>query len=209
MIGMLKINTYSGGVMKQIKHIAIAMTLLVTTGLFITTKKIDGRTKNKGKEMSQKEPHIDIDINARKISIKILNKLLADEFVLLVQTLNYHWNIVGPQFNDYHKLFNDQYNAIFEIIDGVAERTRSIGGVALGTMAQFIKESHLKEDSTIPAPKEMVKKLLAQHESLIRALRKGVNETAIDDRDMGTNNHLTDVLEKHEKMSWMLRSLTE
>lgn len=156
------------------------------------------------------EPDIDIKEKDRALSADVLNRLLADEYVLLVKTLNYHWNLVGPEFHDYHILFDGQYKMIFELTDQVAERTRSIGGIALGSMAEFIKNSGLKENSgDIPAPQEMVANLLRDHEALIKSVRDGIAVTGQDNRDMGTNNFLAGLIEKHEKAAWMLRSLLE
>ena len=61
------------------------------------------------------EPH-------RQGVVGILSRLLADEYLLYTKTRNYHWNVVGPQFNDLHKFFEAQYEAIDEFIDEVAER---------------------------------------------------------------------------------------
>ena len=161
--------------------------------------------KSHGKQ-TDPEPKIGITKADRKVSVDILNEVLANEFVLLLQTLNYHWNLVGPQFNDYHKLFNDQYTMIFGFTDTVAERIRVVGGIAIASMSELVKISSLKEDTgDIPEPTEMVKNLLKQHEALIVVLRQGIDATT---KDMGTNNFLTDLIEKHEKMAWMLRSLT-
>jgi len=156
------------------------------------------------------EPNIGISKKDREISIDILNGILADEFVLLIQTLRYHWNLVGPEFNDYHKLLDGQYRQIFDMIDDVAERVRKVGGISLGAMAEFMKNSQLKEDTgDIPAPREMIRRLLDQHEGLIRSIRDGINKTGEKNRDMGTNNFLCELIEKHEKIAWMLRSLAE
>jgi starvation-inducible DNA-binding protein len=156
------------------------------------------------------ELNTDISPKDQKISADILNKLLADEFVLLAKTLNYHWNLVGPEFHDYHILFNDQYHVIFELTDQIAERARAVGGIALGSMADFIASSTLKEDNgDIPAPKDMVSILLHDHEAIIRSFREGINVTAEDNRDIGTSNFLTEIMQKHEKIAWMLRSLLE
>lgn len=157
-----------------------------------------------------REPEIGIKMQDLTASSDILNAILADEFVILVQTLNYHWNLVGPEFHDYHLLFDEQYKRIFNFIDDIAERVRSLGGVALGSMADFIKSSHLKEDlGDIPMPKDMVEKLLLNHEALIRSIRQGIDITGQGNKDMGTNNFLCDLIEKHEKIAWMLRSLLE
>lgn len=156
------------------------------------------------------EPDMGINNQNRELSIHTLNKILADHYVLLVQTLNYHWNVVGPEFHDYHGLFDGQYKNLFDITDQVAERVRALGGTALGSMDAFIKHANIKEDlGDVPAPKDMIKKLLTQYENVIKTIRDAINETAKDNRDMGTNNFLSDLLTKHEKTSWMLRSLLE
>ncbi len=155
-------------------------------------------------------PVIDISAQDLKDSTFMLNEILADEFVLLVKTLNYHWNLVGPEFHDYHVLFNDQYHQIFEFIDQIAERARAVGGIALGSMAEFIKASSLTEESgNIPSPVEMVRNLLNDHEAIIRFYREAITATAEDNRDIGTSNFLTELMQKHEKTAWMLRSLLE
>ena len=59
--------------------------------------------------------------------VEILNGTLADLHVLYTKTRNYHWNVVGEHFRDLHKLLEEQYEALAESIDEVAERTRMLG----------------------------------------------------------------------------------
>ncbi len=54
------------------------------------------------------KPNIGIADEPRQAVIGILNTLLADEYLLYTKTRNYHWNVVGPQFNDLHKFFESQ-----------------------------------------------------------------------------------------------------
>lgn len=144
-----------------------------------------------------------------KSSQKILNIILANHGVLLFQTLNYHWNIVGREFHDYHLLFDKQYNQLFAQMDLVAERVRAVGGVALGSMKDFAKESILKEDSgDTPEPKVMIHNLLKQYELLIAHLRDAIEMLEEKTKDYGTVNMLEDLICQHEKTAWMLRSLT-
>ncbi len=153
------------------------------------------------------EPNIGIIVKNREAVIEILSKLLADEYVLLVKTKNYHWNIVGVQFNDLHLFFDKQYAELAESSDLVAERIRMLGGKTVATMTEFLKLTHLKEQPGLDLPaKEMLKNLLDDHETVIRVLRVDIESVADEFQDMGTNNFLTDLMEKHEKMAWMLRS---
>ena len=77
------------------------------------------------KEEGTMNPNIGITDKDRTGIVKILNTLLADEYVLYTKTRNYHWNVVGPQFNDLHKFFGEQYEQLDGFVDEVAERARS------------------------------------------------------------------------------------
>ena len=153
------------------------------------------------------KPKIGIADDMRKGVVELLSTVLADEYVLYTKTRNYHWNVEGLQFNDLHKFFEAQYEALDEFIDEVAERARSLGGRALGTLAVFSQRTRLKvEPKKTPDAKQMLANLLADHESVIRELRADL-QTALDKYgDAGTSDFLTGLMEKHEKMAWMLRS---
>ncbi len=154
--------------------------------------------------------NIGISGEGREAVVKILNTVLSDEFLLYTKTRNYHWNVTGPQFNDLHKFFEAQYEALDEIVDDVAERARSLGGRAFGSLAEFSQHARLKEASGQTSnAKEMIAALLNDHESLIRNLRTDLETCAEKYQDMGTNDFLTGLMEKHEKMAWLLRSFLE
>lgn len=153
------------------------------------------------------KPNLGIVDSDRSAVVKILNALLADEYLLYTKTRNYHWNVVGLQFNDLHKFFEGQYDALDDIVDNVAERSRALGGSALGTLAEFTEQARLKEHpGEYPDGKTMIGNLLADHESLIRQLREDLETTASTYRDLGTSDFLTGLMEQHEKMAWMLRA---
>lgn len=155
-------------------------------------------------------PNLGITDKDRTAVVKILNTLLADEYVLYTKTRNYHWNVVGPQFNDLHKFFEAQYEALNEIVDDVAERARSLGGKAFGTLAEFSQTTRLKEQpGQQPPALTMVANLQADHEAMVRTLRADLETVMEKHNDAGTNDFLTGLMEKHEKMAWMLRSYNE
>ena len=136
----------------------------------------------------------------------LLTGLLADEYVLYTKTRNYHWNVTGPHFNDLHKLFEAQYDALAEVVDEVAERIRALGASTPATLAEFAKQTRLREHpGEYPDARTMLANLLADHETLARTLRADV-ETTAGAGDMGTSDFLTGLLEKHEKTAWMLRA---
>lgn len=138
--------------------------------------------------------------------VQLLNGVLADQFVLLVKSLNYHWNVEGIQFREIHKLLEDLYNELFKHIDEVAERVRTVGGRPVATMGEILEMARLKEASqnkhTIH---EMLQDLLQDHDSLIRTLRAGA-EQCEELGDYGSNDQLTSLLRETEKLAWMLRA---
>lgn len=153
--------------------------------------------------------NIGIAENDRTQIVSILTKILADEYVLYTKTRNYHWNVVGPHFSDYHKLFGDQYDALDADIDDIAERIRSLGAKTPSTLAEFGKSARLQEHPGVyPNAQTMMSNILADHESIVRTLRGDV-ESCVKHNDAGTADFLTGLLEKHEKTAWMIRSLLE
>src|SRR5436190_1078966 len=118
------------------------------------------------------KPNIGIADEPRQAVIGILNTLLADEYLLYTKTRNYHWNVVGPQFNDLHKFFESQYEELDDIVDEVAERARTLGGNAHGTLAEFVRRARLKEQpGKWPDAKGMLSQLLEDHEKMAWMLR--------------------------------------
>lgn len=165
--------------------------------------------KTNSKEESIMKPNIDLSDEQRDGVVKILNLVLSDEYLLYTKTRNYHWNVVGPQFNDLHKFFEEQYTELNEVVDDVAERARSVGGSAFGTLTEFSQHTRLKEHpGQYPSARAMIANLLADHEAIIRQLRIDLETCAERYHDMGTNDFLTGLMEKHEKMAWMLRAFS-
>lgn len=151
---------------------------------------------------------LNIDISDQNCMhvVRVLHQLLADEYVLYTKTRNYHWNVSGPHFYDRHKFFEGQYEALDQIIDDVAERARSLGGPAIGTLAEFLKLTKLKEQPGIyPDAKSMNASLLEDHEAVIRSLRESQEVCNSKLQDAGTGDFLIGLMAQHEKMAWMLR----
>lgn len=139
--------------------------------------------------------------------IEILNDTLADQHVLYIKLRNYHWNVTGPTFLQLHQLFEDQYTQLEAAIDETAERVRYLGGNPLGTLAEFVERSQLKEKpGDVPTAEKMVANLLADHEAVVRKLRANVDVATEQYDDQGTGDLLIGFMQAHEKMAWMLRA---
>ncbi|MEN2489428.1 DNA starvation/stationary phase protection protein [Flavobacterium sp. B11] len=144
--------------------------------------------------------------NISKI-VEILTKVLADEFILYTKTKRAHWNVEGPDFYNKHIFFEQQYDAIDEIVDTVAERIRSLGHYTPATLKDFLALTHLTEELQEKNDSNgFIKELLLDHESIIIYLRENINLIANELQDAGTSDFITGLVENHEKMAWMLRA---
>lgn len=158
--------------------------------------------------MTNEKMNIGLEDEHREGIVDSLNTLLADQSLLYTKTRNYHWNVVGPRFNDLHKFFEAQYEELAEMIDETAEVARQFGGTAAGTLDEFIKLSRLREEpGTIPDENGMMQNLLDDHETIIRSLREDIEQADEEFKAADAADFLTGALEQHNKMAWMLRSM--
>ncbi len=137
-----------------------------------------------------------------------LSKLLGDTYALYVKTQNFHWNVTGPDFPQLHHLFEQEYDALADANDELAERIRALGHFAPGSFSQFAKLTSIPEENSVPKASDMVKQLCEGHETAgktARALLKKAEEHGDDVTvDMATGRAAA-----HDKAAWMLRSTAE
>lgn len=154
----------------------------------------------------QNDIDIGISLEGRTAVAEALGQLLADMHILYIKTRNYHWNVTGMQFQPLHELFEEQYTDMATTIDDIAERIRSLGFFAPGSLEAFKKQARLVETDHVGGDATtMVKNLLRDHETIIQILRHDQEEAA-NHGDDGTNDFLIAAMEDHEKMAWMLRA---
>jgi starvation-inducible DNA-binding protein len=155
--------------------------------------------------------NLGISEKSAALSTKILNKTLADESVLLQKTRKAHWHVRGPEFYALHRLWQEQYEGIAEIVDEVAERVRMLGHYPIGTLAEIARETTLQDDAApFREASSAVEALHRDHEEVCRNLRDEIGKlTAVGSEDVATVDALTGIIAQHEKMAWMLGSFLE
>lgn len=152
------------------------------------------------------QPNIGLDSEARRSVVDILNHALANEAILAVKTRSAHWNVSGAAFFELFILFASQYEQLNEISDEIAERVRILGGIAIGSLQEFIIFSRVEEQPGIVPD---ILRLIADHEATIRFYREDAKKCTEEHEDEGTFDLLVSVMRLHEKMAWMLRSFIE
>jgi len=155
-------------------------------------------------------PDLGLNDDAMTGAVSILSTLLADEFLLRLKLRKYHWNVTGPQFLSLHEIFEQQYTTLATFIDEVAERLRTYGAMAPGTMSEFLELSRLEEHpADNPNANHMLENLVADHEAMVRHLREDLTTAGETYDDAGLEDFLTAQLQVHQEMAWMLRSFIE
>ena len=136
---------------------------------------------------------------------QLLNRILADTTILHAMYKKHHWNVSGPTFYQLHLLFDKHADEQLELIDLLAERVQSLGGIAVGD------PRHAAELTRIERPPNgaedvpvMISRLLDAHETIIDAVREAIDKTETS-KDWGSNDLLmSDVLRRHELQVWFL-----
>jgi starvation-inducible DNA-binding protein len=152
------------------------------------------------------KPNIGITKENLKSTNDLLSVILANEVTLYTKIRKFHWNVSGESFMELHKLFEEHYSQLEKSIDEIAERISKLGGKAIGTMAEFLELTIIKENPGIfPDAKDMIRELLEDHETVITALREDIIICDKESGDMGTTDFLTGLMGQHETIAWTLR----
>lgn len=138
-----------------------------------------------------------------------LNPLIADHFALYVKTKNFHWHLASSHFRDYHLLFDEQADTIFEAIDPMAERLRKIGATTIRSIRHIADLKRVEDDDDdYVTPLEMIRRLHEDNRKAVEACRKAI-EVAEDNRDHPTANILEEVLDAAERRAWFLYEILQ
>ena len=137
-----------------------------------------------------------------------LRVLLASNFVLYLKTHAAHWNVRGMFFLELHKMFEDQYNDLWENVDTIAEKVRELDALITLTPQEQMSLSVIDPDQTIQDGVGYIRVLLNDHNRMIMLLNK-VFALAQADNNQAIMNYLADRLDAHAKMRWFLKAMVD
>jgi starvation-inducible DNA-binding protein len=135
-----------------------------------------------------------------------LKVCLADSFAFYLKAHNYHWNVEGPDFYEFHQMFGEIYEEVFGSIDELAEQIRTLDVFAPGTLTRLKDLTNVVEDETIPSPVIMSRNLFIDNNKVLATLMTGY-KMAEDHGELGISNFLQDRIQAHQKHAWFLRSV--
>lgn len=137
--------------------------------------------------------------------VQAMRKVLANSFVFYLKAQNYHWNVEGEDFFQYHNFFGKIYEEVYGSIDAVAEEIRALGDYAPGTLKRFIELSDIQEEVIVPSLEEMLITLNRDNTAVINSLNQAF-EQAENYNEQGLMDFLAGRIDAHKKHGWMLRA---
>lgn len=141
----------------------------------------------------------------RSASIEVLNQVLTDSMVLRDMYKKHHWQVSGPTFYSLHLLFDKHWHEQLELVDAMAERIQTLGGISIA-MAHDVAETSKIERP--PRGREEVpvqlSRLLDAHERILVEAHAAAKK-AMEHGDDGTNDLLvSEVIRTNEMQVWFL-----
>ena len=146
-----------------------------------------------------------LSYETRMYSCQRLNQLLADSQVLYALYKKHHWLMRGATFYQLHLLLDKHADEQLGLVDKIAERVQTLGGVAVGD------PRHVAELTKVPRPPDgceevpaMLSRLLEAHELILGDAHDAAARVA-ELGDDGSNDLLvSDVIRTGELQAWFL-----
>lgn len=133
-----------------------------------------------------------------------LNPLLADVFALYLKTKNFHWHLSGPHFRDYHLMFDEHADQLFDMTDDIAERVRKLGAQTLHSISEISKEQRIKDNNEpYVDPLDMLNELKDDNLNLLGSMRDA-HEICDENKDVATASLLENWIDETERRIWFL-----
>jgi starvation-inducible DNA-binding protein len=139
--------------------------------------------------------------NATKIAF-------ASTFSFYLKAQNFHWNVEGSDFLEYHDLFGKIYEEVYGSIDNFAEKIRSIGTYVPASLSRFNMLTQVEDQTEVVPKDQMVLQLAADNEKMVKILKMAYDIAEVHG-EHGFSNFLAERMDAHRKHGWMLRASTK
>jgi starvation-inducible DNA-binding protein len=134
-----------------------------------------------------------------------LKIVLADTFTMYFKTHSFHWNVIGPNFNEYHAFFGTLYIELHGAVDLIAEQIRAVNSFAPASLNRLDELTRIEEADTIPSADKMFQILINDNNIVMDSLKQSY-DLADKNEELGLANFLQDRMGIHKKHGWMLRA---
>ena len=126
-------------------------------------------------------------------------------FAFYLKAHNFHWNVEGSDFLEYHDLFGKIYEEVYGAIDDFAEKIRAMGTYVPASFARFDMLTKVEDETEIIPKDQMVQQLLADNEKMV-AILKYTFKVSEEHQEFGFSDFVAGRMDAHRKHGWMLRA---
>jgi starvation-inducible DNA-binding protein len=137
--------------------------------------------------------------------VQQMKVVLASSFAFYLKAHNFHWNIEGPNFPQYHSFLDGLYNEVWKAVDAIAEHIRALDAYAPGSLGRFSQLSVVDDQINIPNARAMFSELESDNQKVISELTKAY-VLAEKENKPGLSNFMQDRIDIHSKHGWMLKA---
>ena len=134
-----------------------------------------------------------------------LKTLLASTQSFAIKTQNFHWNVEGSNFPQYHEFFNTLYEDVNATIDPIAEYIRILGSYTPGSLTRYAELSIIQDQIKIPRAQLMFAESLKDCE-MMSELVVAMFDEATEERQQGIANYMAELQDLYGKKAWFIRS---
>lgn len=137
--------------------------------------------------------------------IKAMKIAFATEFSFYLKAHFYHWNVEGPNFQQYHELFGKIYEEVYGSIDDFAENIRKLGSYTPGSYTRLSVLSQVEDEIQVTSAENMLSELLLDSDNVVKILQM-VFEISEREHEYGLSDFIAGRMDAHRKHSWQLRA---
>ncbi len=135
-----------------------------------------------------------------------LKTLLASTQSFAIKSQNFHWNIEGSDFPQYHAFYDTLYGDVSDTIDKIAEYIRILGAYTPGSLTRYVELSVIKDQTKIPRAELMFVESLQDCETMIQLVTEMFDQ-ATAERQQGVANYMAELQDLYAKKAWFIRSI--
>jgi starvation-inducible DNA-binding protein len=135
-----------------------------------------------------------------------LKTLLASTQSFAIKSQNFHWNVEGSNFPQYHAFFDTLYGDVSATIDPIAEYIRILGHYTPGSLTRYAELSIIQDQTKIPRAELMFTESLQDCETMSQLVVAMFDE-ATNERQQGIANYMAELQDLYGKKAWFIRSI--
>jgi starvation-inducible DNA-binding protein len=138
--------------------------------------------------------------------VENLKTLLASTETFSLKSRNFHWNIEGSNFPQYHEFYDTLYTDSYATVDIIAEYIRVLNSYAPASLTRYAELTIIQDQTKIPRAELMFAESFEDCQKMIQLVVE-IFDVATQERQQGIANYMAELQDFYGKKLWMIRSI--